>query len=332
MLINCPRCGFSQPKDQYCAQCGVDMLSYKPKSPPMAKTILQSGLFQVVLLIVVAVFVGQYIIRSDEPQKWVQKITRSQGVVKLNTKNLSATKLDSSSQKPTQPGNELQALRNQEIAIPVASEKSLLGAGSSEAVSSNSASTMAAATGKNLDATAETTTPTFRLIYAEVNRENLAKWVNDSAGAGLYQNLQEYSAGILTDFRKRSDITLNQLLTTDKRMALGQSETTLSGSVSDDANAQMIGLSTAIEYRTNENGVLHGSIVVSRNNRQTRETFPAEFDLPRGAVFFLIGALKNTHFLNEKSRLTMAPFQILRSPDFMTQKTEFVIILEPEYK
>lgn len=40
MLINCPRCGFSQPKDKYCAQCGVDMETFKPREVPLFKRLI----------------------------------------------------------------------------------------------------------------------------------------------------------------------------------------------------------------------------------------------------------------------------------------------------
>lgn len=32
-MMDCPRCGFTQPKDQYCAKCGIDVESYH-KAPP----------------------------------------------------------------------------------------------------------------------------------------------------------------------------------------------------------------------------------------------------------------------------------------------------------
>ncbi|MBC7420445.1 MAG: hypothetical protein H7328_06920 [Bdellovibrio sp.] len=305
------------------------MLSYKPKAEPLVKRILQSGLFQISFLIVIAVLLGLYIIRSDQPQKWVQKITHFQGVTKpagraANIQNNNQSSLKSNNEEVTSE-NELQDLKNQEISIPVAPAQALI-------TNSVPASGNVALVAKSADTIIESTSSSFRLTYAEVSRENLAKWINDSSNAGLYQNLQEYSAGILTDFRKRSDTMMTVLLNTNKKLSLGQSETVLSGLITEDASSQMLGLVSAIEYRTNENGVLHGSILVSRNNRQVRENFPAEYDLPRGAVFFLIGALKSNSFMNEKTRLTMPPFQILRSPDFMTQKTEFVIILEPEYK
>ena len=79
MLVNCPRCGFSQPKDQYCAQCGIDMQSFKPKEIPLLNKILSNAGLQIALLFIAAIFVGQYIFHSQEPQSWVQKITHFKG-------------------------------------------------------------------------------------------------------------------------------------------------------------------------------------------------------------------------------------------------------------
>lgn len=59
MMINCPKCSFLQEKDIYCAQCGVNMDTYKPPKKPFAKKLLgnwmvQLGLLFVVILTVVA--------------------------------------------------------------------------------------------------------------------------------------------------------------------------------------------------------------------------------------------------------------------------------------
>ncbi len=49
-MLNCPKCGFQQPRDQYCAKCGVDMVKAalaRPKSSPlviMGTVIAISGL------------------------------------------------------------------------------------------------------------------------------------------------------------------------------------------------------------------------------------------------------------------------------------------------
>lgn len=329
MLINCPRCGFSQPKDQYCAQCGVDMQAFKPKSVPLTKKFFQSTTTHVALLLIGTVFVGQYVIRSEEPQRWVQKITRSQGVTKSKSKfddssvndsgvAESASEASQKNQQNWNPQAQLESLRNKEIAVNANVEQPIQ--------TGSSASTEANAAGNP-----ETIEPTFRVLYAEVPIATMNRWVSDSSNAGLYQNLQDYSAGIVPEFRKKMDSTVRVLKSAEKKLAPGQSDTNFSGTVGEESG-QIIGIATNIEFRNQENGVVHGSIMVNRTQRQGRENFPAEFDLPRGAALVLMGTIKSNSFAAEREQLSMPPFQIFKSPDFAARKTEFVIILEAEYK
>lgn|SRR6185312_2494633 len=50
MLINCPKCGFSQPQDRYCANCGVDMETYRPKAESFWKKIASNPFLHVALV------------------------------------------------------------------------------------------------------------------------------------------------------------------------------------------------------------------------------------------------------------------------------------------
>lgn len=63
MLVNCPRCGFSQPKDKYCAQCGVDMETYKPRRAPIFKRLLSNPASFLVVFIL-SVLLGYSLTRS----------------------------------------------------------------------------------------------------------------------------------------------------------------------------------------------------------------------------------------------------------------------------
>ena len=112
---------------------------------------------------------------------------------------------------------------------------------------------------------------------------------------------------------------------------MGSSNQLLSGTMTDDGS-QVIGLVSTVEYKSGEADGVNGNIIVTKNNGQTSDSYPAEFNLPKGSVFFMIGPLKRENFANERTRLNMPPFQVFKSPDFMTRKTEFVIILEPDYK
>ncbi|MEQ1721676.1 MAG: hypothetical protein ABL930_00780 [Pseudobdellovibrio sp.] len=331
MLINCPRCGFSQPKDQYCAQCGIDMQSFKPKEEPALTKFFGNTGVQIALLLIAAAFVGQYIIRSEEPQKWVQKITHFQGMSKSeknkNSNNSqifedeasgAASAAELSESLASSSAEQLESLKNKEFSSSRAGDASAL----SGATAAGSSGTSGAQ---------DLSSMSFKVTYAEVSQDMLRKWILDSSNLGLYQSLSDYSAGILYDFRKRGDNFQQSLKSSDVKLALGSSNSILSGTMTEDGS-QVIGLVTSVEYKSGEVDGVYGNIVVTKNNGQTSESYPAEFDLPKGAVFFIIGALKRENFINERTRLNMPPFQVFKSPDFMTRKTEFVIILEPDYK
>ena len=60
MNINCPKCGFNQPEDQYCASCGIDMATYEPPKTPLWKKVASNWIFQLgVLLLIVIVLVSR---------------------------------------------------------------------------------------------------------------------------------------------------------------------------------------------------------------------------------------------------------------------------------
>lgn len=52
MIIECPKCKFSQPQDVYCAQCGIDMATFKAPEEPTLKRVLQSPLFGMTLVFI----------------------------------------------------------------------------------------------------------------------------------------------------------------------------------------------------------------------------------------------------------------------------------------
>ena len=52
-MVSCPKCGFTQPTDQYCAKCGIDMQSYQPAEKPLYLRILSDTVFQLVTVTVV---------------------------------------------------------------------------------------------------------------------------------------------------------------------------------------------------------------------------------------------------------------------------------------
>lgn len=326
MLVNCPRCGFSQPKDQYCAQCGIDMQSFKPKEVPLLNKILGNAGLQIALLFIAAVFVGQYIFHSQEPQRWVQKITHFKGFNK-------STKADGSSRNKSDDFDSEAETETETSSSRAAKAEAFRSREFSAKSSADSAIAAASSSQQNggTNGAQDLSSVNFKITYGEITAEMLAKWVTDSSNLGLYQNLQEYSAGIIYDFKKRGETLQQTLKTADLRLNLGATNSNLSGIMSEDGS-QMMGLVAAVEYKANDNEVVQGTISITKSGPRGNEVYPAEFALPKGAVFFMIGTVKPSVSASERAKLDMPPFQIFKSPDFMTRKTEFVIILEPEYK
>lgn len=65
MMMECPRCGFTQPKDQFCASCGLNVDQYAAKPKPLLVRLLQNPNLHLSLIGVAVVFVIGYIIYSQ---------------------------------------------------------------------------------------------------------------------------------------------------------------------------------------------------------------------------------------------------------------------------
>lgn len=317
MLINCPRCGFSQPQDQYCAQCGIDMQRYKPKEQPLLIRVFGNTTFQIIALLVATFFVGQYVLNKPAPRKFVQRmiypVSKSESV--------------RVAEEETAQTERMQASSNSEEAASVAGSTGFRANLGDEGDAKAGHTTAAGNASKN---TGDRQLHQLKLIYAEVPVETVNRWITLSNSSGLYQSLPEYSVGILTDFRRLTD-KFESLKTTDFQLPIGVNNSKVEGVMNDDGT-QLIGMTLNVELKSAENETLLGSISVNKTGPQGLESYPSEFELPKGSAFFLIGALKVENFQMDRTKLTMPPFQIFKSQDFMTRKTEFVIILEPVYK
>jgi hypothetical protein len=63
-MMECPRCGFQQPTDQFCAKCGVNVETYVKKPKPLLVRLLQNPNFHLSLIGILIVFVVGWIFYS----------------------------------------------------------------------------------------------------------------------------------------------------------------------------------------------------------------------------------------------------------------------------
>lgn len=68
MMIECPRCGFAQPKDQFCASCGLNIDQYNARPKPFWQRILQNSTLHLSLIGIFIVLVVGWIIYTQRGQ------------------------------------------------------------------------------------------------------------------------------------------------------------------------------------------------------------------------------------------------------------------------
>lgn len=306
------------------------MQAFKPREKPFFTKLIESTFFQITVLVIVAVIIGQVILgRSGRSVLgFGQKTFKSQGI----SKSESVGEKDTDNFEEVQPTDQNKVIAGAAASLNTGANAD--GAASSSAAAAaalSRASSEAGAMGANARSgvSAASAVP-FKLIFAEVPYSVINSWITESTNNGLYQSLPDYSVGILYDYPKKTDVfqTLKQV---EIKIVPGSSNTNLAGSVNDDGS-ELIGLATQIDLKSIENDALVGHFNLTKGSRQGTDNYPSDFELPKGSAFFIIGTLKTENFLAERSRLQMPPFQIFKSQDFMTHKTEFVIIVQPDYK
>lgn len=79
-MVECPRCGFIQPEDRYCANCGLDGMNYKPQPVPLYQRILNNTMVQLTaaLLIVASLIFGLYKNQQDHVAQTMNQAEESQ--------------------------------------------------------------------------------------------------------------------------------------------------------------------------------------------------------------------------------------------------------------
>ncbi len=302
-MIHCPKCNFRQPKDQYCASCGIDILAFKPPPVSKSKTFFESGHFQIFILVVAAAVMAYFIVKTDRPQNWVRKFSYYQ---KVNLKKDLPPEQQTTASAASKDDSE-----TVELSV-------------SENVNTNEFATAGENTVQNLQQSSD-----VKLTYSEVSREVLNSWVTESQALGLYQNYTgDLSAGILPNFKSRTSIKFKDLKTEQKKMFLKKTEALISGKTIEETS-EFLGLQINIDLKSKENNTTQGHMKITKISRPGKVDLPIEFELQKGAVFFINWKSAMVGFENENSLFSTRPFQILQSQDFLNQKTEFIILIEP---
>ena len=324
MMVTCPKCGFSQPKDRYCANCGVDMEAYRPVEAPLLSRVLKSPMLQGAM--VVALLVGVFFFL-----RWQQKQAQQDSQAQLNgaqRAQVTEAKLPS---EATSSGSTVAASPSYEPPAHTPAPEPI--------------KVVAAETPEPTPLATETPSTNeiakkINLVYAEVPRPTLGDLLADARTLVSEGN---YSTGIISDLRKhlqaastsRAVRTLDSQ--SDQTIHINQPIIVFKG-MRDPVSGQNLGLTMQLTPVQNDDQGLHVLVEIQRNLREgagasatlTEQNFQQDFTIARHAGAYFTGVLPHRPLDDNERQLYSGGgiLKILSSPSYQQGASEFVIFIE----
>lgn len=321
MLINCPKCGFSQPKDQYCAKCGIDMETFNPKKgSSLTKIFLHPALH--IAIIFVLVFIAVSYIRNQRKETFLQqvaKIPKGPTVINTSSSNTIETNTESSHQM-LESEYEPSSIETSSLQAQTAAPANLAHS-AAPAFESAINDTHIAPTESKLPTT------TLRVLYSEIDTTTLNKWIPKMQSSGQYFE-GEVKAGELPNIQKEIELDRSIVVLDKVEKKFDRSQTKVDWFLGKNESEEELGLRTQVAVNELDRGALKVDLKVLRVIESTDpKMFELDFELTPNAGIALWGLLsKGLTLPQEELANPTSFFQILKSERYKNQRTEFTIL------
>lgn len=319
MEVHCPKCHFVQPKDQYCARCGVDMQKYKPQSPSIFQKIkLHTSILFLIAMVILGLTV--FIFRQNDRPLINSGNQFSAG------KSFRTAEKNGNSQTATEAAltnepapEELELDKPESVDLKVADDVQLdqLSGGSQNRAQSAG--------------TADFTNPRIKISFVEISQDQINSLLNESTNHSLLQKEADGFKGILPNISSLAQYNYKTLKQEVKEFRPNQIEAFFFGKSSAETS-QFIGLQINLE-RKSVNGTTSTAekwaLTVNISRLESKEIDIVDFTMNKNAAFFMNAKNWLSGFESERSLFDTQPFStLLSSSDFLNQKSEIIFILE----
>jgi hypothetical protein len=319
MLINCPKCGFSQPQDKYCANCGVDMEHYRPQAPSVWKKFF-SNPFLHVTIVLILVFLSIWYVQQNRREEIRHRIAflKSGPVIVEHEAKPRLTITRDSSRK---------VLATEPSTAPPAT------------TASTSTTTTLVRAGMSGEKSSPLQVSGVNFYFLEVDSAVMASWLQESRINGQYhRTFDNVSMGPLPEVAKKLKAERVRVLEKITRPLYAASPIAefMSGthhSLDLDSELGLLGSVTVTEIK---DGLIRGEINVRRSFRDPKEPsrpleqtsfgFPYEIQATEGYMVMGIIPRRAYEFPDE---LNPDPYlAIYKSRPFLSGQTDFALLIQ----
>lgn len=326
-MIDCPRCGFSQPKDQFCANCGINMEAYQPAPKPVTQK-LASNLYVIGTLITVVVASVVWYLMSqspDSPGLAENTITRDEAFEQQHQEELA---------KEVQERQQRMAEKEQQRRLQQ-QQQDLQAAAISKLKSQNPQAGVAGTETKDQSSNGAKPAKQLQLQFYEIP----APLLDQIFTKGQVTAESPHSRSIVIKDNKE----LQTLLQGAKPLGSaknwnatpGEVLTASYSNIGDDLkpyNYEM-NLEVVINRSTGEgvNYQFRGDLFLAEadNNPPPMEIPPETHQVPVKGSVVVVGLLPHEGVPETASEHLQAPLSVMTSPEFKTNETEFIMVFSP---
>jgi hypothetical protein len=327
MLVNCPKCQFSQPKDKYCANCGIDIDNFKPNKASNRQRLFSNVYFVggSVLFIIV---LGFMVLRHNARPMF--QGGNSSNLLAIQKKSLDSEQTNTlstldRSQNSNPPTNSENFNPNE---APTTSDPNLIHAKGQDlqakALTADSPSIDNRLSNQAYDTNNESNIKA-RVVFTEVSLVEL-----DRIKKGI--KLNEAYWGIIPKTQRPIDSTLQ---TVNKNLDNQSILQFFAGTPSKSENEPALGFNFKIEvYDFIENATTKGYFEILKSFKDTNGTFSrsvvaADFEVPFDNYLYIGGILpRNAKFEDSDIVKGDSFLQIYKKNHFNKQQSEFTIYID----
>ncbi len=347
--MNCPKCGFSQPKDRYCASCGVDMETFEPAPTPLVKRIVTNPAFLTALAVVI--FAGSFLyIRQKERDEIASRaeMLRSAPVIVAQNENSNANlentadsdpsliETDAQNEVATDSVNGLAGAElppSEQAAVPTTAETVQQVASAGEDGRSKEAPPAAADKKTARDIAAASWRLEMSANYVEIDKSTLAQLLEESRATGQFTDFGDFKSGALPNLGSRfanlPGVKLMHKISRTFDAKVKQHKWFVGSKVQ---NEEEVGLTTLMLVDQTPEGRIRGEVEILRSFHEgtdgvVKKSYPiSAFDIPANAGWFLNLSLPKTDQAPEQVGVE-GLLRLFKSSRFIGGETEFTLFL-----